>query len=61
LKAGREDGFKARIPIKREEEAIEHLVKKWNQMEITVDGETVKAKKAEMLAKKGRRRPNKII
>lgn len=36
-------GFKARLQIKLEENAIGYLVKKWNEMEITVEGETVSA------------------
>lgn len=36
-------GFKARMQIKLEENAIGYLVKKWNEMEITVEGETVSA------------------
>jgi len=36
-------GFKARIQVKLEENAIGYLVKKWNEMDITVEGETVSA------------------
>lgn len=36
-------GFKARIPIKLEEGAIGYLVKKWNDLQIAVGGETVSA------------------
>lgn len=36
-------GFKARIPIKLEEGAIGYLVKKWNELQIAVGGETVSA------------------
>lgn len=64
------DAFKARFSIKLEENAIGYLVKKWNDMEITVEGETVKAELANATpappknnekrgaAKRGRRRNN---
>lgn len=63
------DAFKARFSLKLEENAIGYLVKKWNDMEITVEGETVKAELANAApapqkknergaAKRGRRRNN---
>ena len=64
------DAFKARITIKLDENAIGYLVKKWNALEITVDGEAVtaeltgaQAKEVKQeggggAAKRGRRRPN---
>jgi len=63
------DGFKAKLIIKMEENAIGYFVKKWNDLEICVEGETVV--KAELIggtpvvaatnggaAKRGRKRPN---
>merc|ERR1712226_461372 len=62
MKASGEDGFRARFTIKLEENAIGYLVKKWNDLNITVAGETVKAElsstKEGGSAKRGRRRPN---
>jgi len=65
---GAGDVFKAKLTIKLEENAIGYLVKKWNDLEISVEGETVV--KAELsgstpvvaatngAAKRGRKRPN---
>jgi len=69
---GAGDVFKARLTIKLEENAIGYLVKKWNDLEITVEGENVV--KAEVsggnpppatngapkngASKRGRKRPN---
>merc|ERR1712241_843814 len=36
-------GFKARLQIKLEDSAISYLVKKWNEMEIAVEGDAVTA------------------
>jgi len=36
-------GFKATLLVKLDEDAIGYLVKKWNDMNITVEGETVQA------------------
>jgi len=36
-------GFKATLMVKLDEDAIGYLVKKWNDMNITVEGETVQA------------------
>ena len=35
--------FKARLQIKLEDSAISYLVKKWNEMEIAVEGDAVTA------------------
>jgi hypothetical protein len=61
------DKFDARLSIKLEEQAIGYLVRKWNDLEITVEGETVV--KAEVMgggdvaqgspAKRGRRQRGK--
>lgn len=62
------DDFKARLSIKLEADAIGYLVKKWNDLEIAVEGETVvkaevtggaEAKEAGAGAKRGRKRPNR--
>jgi len=62
------DVFKAKLTIKLEENAIGYLVKKWNDLEISVGDTVVKAEmsggevKMETTnggaAKRGRRRPN---
>jgi len=61
--SGSGEEFKARLVIKLEEAAIGYLVKKWNDLEISVEGEQVV--KAEVAggaaspAKRARKKPNK--
>merc|ERR1712179_500833 len=62
----KDEGFKARFAIKMDDNAIGYFVKKWNELEISVAGETVKAEltvqppKEGRAAKRGRKRPNNL-
>merc|ERR1711881_789836 len=64
MKAG--DEFKARFAIKMDDNAIGYFVKKWNDLNISVSGETVKAEltvqppKDRTASKRGRKRPNNL-
>lgn len=65
MKSGNE-GFKARFAIKMDDNAIGYFVKKWNELDINVAGETVKAEltvqppKDRTANKRGRKRPNNL-
>merc|ERR1719348_847908 len=60
------DEFKARFAIKMDDNAIGYFVKKWNDLNISVSGETVKAEltvqppKDRTASKRGRKRPNNL-
>jgi len=49
---GEDSTFSARLPVKLEETALSYLVKRWNELEISVGGQTVSAS----LASKGVKR-----